>query len=223
MQIADSILLIEGFRGGSLRNTLSTLEHHFAGLHGSETSNQVAAEKINTHLIEAAFQVKKSSAQIDVIIHSVGILLALPYLLNESEVTEALSLGAGNTGKDFDLVTNQRIAEFKFIQWQGGPESIRQNSIFKDFYYLAEHDTSKSRYLYLLETERPLRFFTGRRILTSVLSRNQRLRDNFRDKYGDRFKVVQEYFEFRRSMVEIVDLRSTVAGLADILLKLQSP
>ena len=88
---------------------------------------------------------------------------------------------------------------------------------------MAEHDTSKSRYLYLLETERPLRFFTGRRILTSVLSRNQRLRDNFRDKYGDRFKVVQEYFEFRRSMVEIVDLRSTVAGLADILLKLQSP
>jgi hypothetical protein len=43
------------------------------------------------------------------------------------------------TGRSFDLETSYRVAvaEFKFIRWQGGPESIRQNQLFKDFYLLA--------------------------------------------------------------------------------------
>ena len=65
---------------------------------------------------------------------------------------EYVSLGAGNTGRAFDLETNQRIAEFKFIHWQGGPESIRQNSLFKDFYEMAEYDTRKQKFLYVLGT-----------------------------------------------------------------------
>ena len=43
------------------------------------------------------------------------------------------------TGRSFDLETSCRVAvaEFKFIRWQGDPESIRQNQLFKDFYLLA--------------------------------------------------------------------------------------
>jgi hypothetical protein len=43
------------------------------------------------------------------------------------------------TGRSFDLETSYRVAvaELKFIRWQGGPESIRQNQLFKDFYLLA--------------------------------------------------------------------------------------
>jgi hypothetical protein len=42
------------------------------------------------------------------------------------------------TGRSFDLETSDRVAvaEFKFIRWQGGPESIRQNQLFK-LYLLA--------------------------------------------------------------------------------------
>ena len=69
-----------------------------------------------------------------------------------------MSLGAGNTGRSFDQETDRRVAAFKFIRWQGGPESIRQNSVFKDFFLLAEHDTVKRRYLYVLGNHYPLKF-----------------------------------------------------------------
>jgi hypothetical protein len=32
-------------------------------------------------------------------------------------------IGAGYTGREFDLETNYRVAEFKFIHWRGGPEA----------------------------------------------------------------------------------------------------
>ena len=52
---------------------------------------------------------------------------------------------------------------------------------------------------------------------------NARLREDFRSKFEERFTVVREYFEYRRSMVEIIDLRDIVPGLSNILLNLQSP
>ena len=78
-----------------------------------------------------------------------------------------MSLGAGNTGRAFDLETNKRIAEFKFIRWQGGPEAIRQNALFKDFYFMAEHAGVKRKYLYVHDAHRqdphlPMRYDTGR-------------------------------------------------------------
>jgi hypothetical protein len=39
--------------------------------------------------------------------------------------------------------------EFKFIRWRGGPELIRQNGVFKDDVLVAEHATTKQKYLYL--------------------------------------------------------------------------
>jgi hypothetical protein len=37
------------------------------------------------------------------VIHAVGILTALPHILEHDERIETLSLGAGNTGRQFDL------------------------------------------------------------------------------------------------------------------------
>ena len=85
-------------------------------------------------MLQSAFQIKSVAGQINVIVHAVGILLSLPEILREGEEVISLSLGAGSTGKDFDLETNLSIAEFKFIQWRGGAEAIRQNQVFKDFY-----------------------------------------------------------------------------------------
>lgn len=69
--------------------------------------------------------------KVNVVIHALGILLCLPHILEADGTVQYVSLGAGNTGRQFDLETDRRVAEFKFIQWQGGPESIRQNSLFK--------------------------------------------------------------------------------------------
>ncbi|WP_283814259.1 hypothetical protein [Bradyrhizobium aeschynomenes] len=44
-------------------------------------------------------------------------MLCLPHILEEGEIVDYVSLGAGNTGRPFDLETNRRIAEFKFIHW----------------------------------------------------------------------------------------------------------
>jgi hypothetical protein len=103
---------------------------------------------------------------------------------NEAAHPDYVSLGAGNTGRAFDLETNQRIAEFKFIHWQGGPESIRQNSLFKDFHEMAECETPKEKYLCVLGTEHGEKFFNGGRALSSVLKGNVTLRKKFTDKFG---------------------------------------
>ena len=73
-----------------------------------------------------ALEAKKIFSQLNTIIHATGILLYSSRILQKGEIIESMSLGAGNTNKDFDLVTNIRIAEFKFIEWKGR-DSIRQN------------------------------------------------------------------------------------------------
>jgi hypothetical protein len=133
--------------------------------------------------------------------------------LVKGEKVEYLSLGAGNTGKQFDLETTHRIAEFKFINWKGGSETIRQNSLFKDFFGLAETDTAKEKYLYVLYIEKPLKFLTGKRKLSSVMSRNIALQRKFTSIYDQRFSVVKEYYEFRKNEVKLVDIVSLLPEL----------
>jgi hypothetical protein len=47
------------------------------------------------------------------------------------------------------------------LRWRGGPEAIRQNSIFKDVFQLAQSESAKRKYLYLLGTEYPLKSRPG--------------------------------------------------------------
>jgi hypothetical protein len=150
------------------------------------------------------------------VIHSLGILLCLPHLLNEGETIEYVSLGAGNTGRLFDLETSERVAEFKFIHWRGGPESIRQNQLFKDFYMLAENLTPKRKFLYVLGTEHPLKFLNGGRALKSVLSRNATVKKLFDDKYGSSLRTVREYYVPRKTAVTIEDVSALLGPLLAI-------
>ena len=163
--------------------------------------------------LAAASELKRIASQVNVTIHALGILLCLPHILEGSETIEYVSLGAGNTGRRFDLETDLRIAEFKFIRWRGGPESIRQNTTFKDFYELEVYPTPKRKYLYLLGTERALRFFRGRRAMKSVLSRNEELRRRFFDRFGERYSTVGEYFAEHRDLVEVADVSNWLPEL----------
>ena len=46
------------------------------------------------------------------------------------------------------------------------------------------------------------------------MSRNIRLRDDFRQRYQDRFSTVGEYYEYRRDRVQLVDLSTILPQFA---------
>jgi hypothetical protein len=207
----DYMDLLDEFSKTELTKTLASIEKKISGIDKRTSVNFLADNSATPEALVAAFAIKKASAQIDVLIHSMGILRTLPLILEKNEIVESVSLGAGNTGKKFDLETNIRVAEFKFIDWKGGSESIRQNGIFKDFYGLAEDVTIKKKQLFVLGDYYPLKFFNGRRAISSVLSRNRKIEKDFLGKYGERIKVVSEYYELYCNHVEIIDISSALA------------
>jgi hypothetical protein len=171
-------------------------------------------ESVDDSLLAAAFEIKRLSAQIDVIIHALGILISLPHILEPDEIILSVSLGAGNTGRAFDLETDKRVAEFTFIQWQGGAEPTRQNKVFVDLFNLVRDETDRKKKLYVLDSEYPLRFFNNKRAIKSVLEKHGNVSQEFFTKYGDRYRHVSEYFRDVQRFVEIVDLRRVVPALA---------
>src|SRR5258708_10345271 len=211
--LAGAIHLLQTFRGPDLTRTIGQIEKSLKGVSANSYAAVLATSGAKAEILGAAGLVKQLAGQIDVVVHTLGILLCLPYILRPGEVIDYVSLGAGNTNRNFDLETNQRIAEFKFIRWQGGSESIRQNSLFKDFYEMAECDTSKEKYLYVLGTEHGEKFFNGGRALPSVLKGNVTLRKKFSDKFGDRYSTVREYYMPRKGLVVIQDVSPFVPEL----------
>ncbi|MFH1976838.1 MAG: hypothetical protein ABIJ52_15020 [Pseudomonadota bacterium] len=217
MKLEEAARRVQNFEDGSLTKKLSNLEHIFKGMGAIQAKELCATNKLDANLLSASFELKKLAGQINVVIHAAGILASLPSLLIEGEKIEYLSLGAGNTGKQFDLETTHRIAEFKFINWKGGSESIRQNSLFKDFFGLAEEETEKDKYLYVLGIEKPLKFFNGKRKLSSVMSKNIALQSKFISIYALRFSIVNEYYKFRENNVKLVDIAPVLPELIEII------
>jgi hypothetical protein len=213
--LEDAVRRLEQFQGASLTNRLARYERQFLGADRESAAQLCAEAQIDGSLLTAATTVKQLAGQISVVIHAAGILTALPSILEPGEVVESLSTGAGNTGKAFDLETDRRVAEFKFITWRGGAESIRQNQLFKDFFYLSEADTTKRRDLYVVGLAHPLKFLQSQRSLTSVMSRDARLASNFWQLHGDRFGVVRQYYEHRKDRVTLRDLTPIVPELAN--------
>ncbi|MEZ8017835.1 hypothetical protein ACED63_05355 [Vibrio splendidus] len=206
MSIESAIEAIGKFQGDSLTESLSRLEEDIIGASAADSLEYCSERKIDDDFVASALAVKKVAGEINVIIHASGILHSLKDILKQGEVVQSVSLGAGNTGRKFDLETNLQVAEFKFIDWKGGAESIRQNGLFKDFYELAEYDTEKAKNLYVVGTHYPLKFLNGGRALTSVLSKQPAIYKGISDKYGSAVKVVRDYYEIHKSSVGIIDI-----------------
>src|SRR5436309_768744 len=213
MELYEAVSSLQQFAGSDLTKTLAAIEASLVGVTENTCANVMVDCGAKNDVLAAAGLVKQIAGQINVIIHALGILLCLPHILEADERVEYVSLGAGNTGKQFDLETNQRIAEFKFIRWQGGPEVIRQNALFKDFYFMAESPSAKSKYLYVLGTEYPLKFFNSGRSLSSVLSRHVSLKEQFIERFGERYRTVREYYGPRKDLVAIKDVSPWLADL----------
>lgn len=202
------------FTGPDLTRTLSQLETAALGMTDGRCRSFLQRAGAGREVLAAAAEMKKLAAQINVTIHALGILMCLPHILKKGERVESISLGAGNTGREFDLETNVRVAEFKFIHWRGKSETIRQNAVFKDHVSLVMHPTVKEKCLYLLGVDHALKFLRGGRALSSVLSRNEKLRGQFADRFGDRFVRVREYFAAHKDFVRIVDVSPWLSELA---------
>ena len=213
IDLAHVSTVLGGFTRADLGGTLSSIESAVKGLTAASCAKTLLAAGVTSEVLSAAASLKRLAGQVNVAIHATGILLCLPHILEADETVEYVSLGAGNTGREFDLETNLRIAEFKFIHWRGGAESIRQNQLFKDFCLLAESKSNKRKYLYVLGTETPLHFLHGGRALSSVLSRNVKLLDDLQTKHGSKFKKVCDYYLAHRHLVAIEDVSRWVPEL----------
>jgi hypothetical protein len=206
MSIEKAIKAIEAFQGASLTRHLASLEAQAIGINSADARKICTDVAIDDSFIQSALDIKKVAGQINVIIHASSILHALQGLLEEGEIVESVSLGAANAGKPFDLETNQRIAEFKFIDWQGGAETIRQNSLFKDFYHLAEYPTHKHKYLYVVGTYYPVKFLNSARSLRSVLSKEPVILQAIEHQYGTKMTYVSDYFKAHQDAVSLCDI-----------------
>ncbi len=206
------------FTGADLTATIANIERLISGVHAENCAAFLETANAGHAALAAAADLKRIAGQIHVTIHALGILLCLPHILEHNEKVVSVSLGAGNTGREFDLETNLRIAEFKFIKWRGGAETIRQNAVFKDFYLLESKKSSKRKYLYLLGTEHAMAFFRGQRMLSSVLSRNRKLADQFSDRFGSTYNTVGDYYAAHRTAVQIADVSPWLAELAERLI-----
>jgi len=122
--LSEAINSLETFGGADLTQTLARIEGSLQAVTLDGYAAVLAECRAKAEVLGAAALVKRLASQINVVVHALGILLCLPRILRPGEAIDYVSLGAGNTGRAFDLETNQRIAEFKFIRWQGGPESM---------------------------------------------------------------------------------------------------
>jgi len=216
MNLSDSAKLIKVFCNNALSDKLSKIEKSCVSKSSCNLRAIFSKFGVNKTILKASIELQDITSQIYIINHAVGILLSLPYILEQNEKILSLSLGAGNTGKQFDLETNLKIAEFKFIRWQNKSNTIRQNSTFKDFFYLAESTKRKHKYLYLTELDRPLKFLMGKRKLESVMSKNNQLLKEFRNKYNDKFIEISEYYKYKKNSVSIVDISTIVPDLSSV-------
>jgi hypothetical protein len=99
-QVVD---LLAKFSGNDLTATLSRLERSVRGLTALGTRRFLLEATATNEVFMAAAEMKRLAGQINVVIHSLGILLCLPHILEVGEQVEKVSLGAGNTGREFDL------------------------------------------------------------------------------------------------------------------------
>jgi len=155
--------------------------------------------------------VKKQAGQVNVEIHAYGILLVLSEIMDDDDEIEYLSLGAGSTGKEFDVSTRKMFAEFKFAEWDDGSNTIRQNTFFWNYLELTIKETAKKKYIFCYNTAKAKDFLeNSERTLESVFSKASKGKKH--EDYYDYKTVSGFYHEYRinhpdRERVEIVDLQ----------------
>lgn len=205
--VANAMDAVYVFTNGSppqLR--LRGLEQSVKSLNKAGIGRLLHDEAIDDALLRSSLVIKQLAGEIHVVIHAVGILLALPHILDEEETVVTASLGAGTGHMHYDLETTDRIAEFKFIRWRG-QDAVRQDGLFADFVKLAESGDPRKRQLFVVGAALPHRFlFEGKRSLASVCARRPKILKQIEEQHGSAFRTVRDYATAFEDQVELVDL-----------------
>lgn len=192
--------------GAGIGPTVAAVERRLEG----ETRAQLLAEEdLGDELLRGAMAVTRAIGDLYALVHAAGMIAAMRVILDDDERIESLSLGAGATGKP-DLVTNNRVAEFKFQRWTGN-DGARQRELVADVIRLAIDASGRPRCLYLLDKTRPLRWLgNSTRNLKSLLgsTRHAPLLDDVARVYGS----VETVAELWR----LIDPPITVVGLTEV-------
>jgi hypothetical protein len=69
-----------------------------------------------------------------------------------------------------------------------------------------------------LGIEHALKFFRGGRALSSVLSRGDKIKTFFSDRFGDQFHTAGEYYVAHEHAVQIVDVSPWLSELSERLI-----
>ncbi|HEY4949192.1 MAG TPA: hypothetical protein VIH88_02555 [Candidatus Acidoferrales bacterium] len=202
VDLAASVARIATFAGTNLASRIAQCEFEVAGLEKAHIAEWLGRGSIDQDLLVAARTIKRSAAQIDVVLHALGILLLLPEILEGGEVVESLSLGAGSSKQSrFDLETNRRVAEFTFIDWRGN-DNTRLQKIFKDFYRLAEFATNKKKELWVTEDGYVLKYLMSGSSIRSATHKNRDVWECFQAKYP-LVEGVKDYYRLHAGAVSL--------------------
>lgn len=143
--------------------------------------------------------------------HASGIINCLPKILLKNEYVESLSLASGAEGEGIDLVTNFRIAEFKFSQWQSdAANGMRKRQVFADCVNLFLHPTNKKKELYVIGAETIKKYFQSNRASWSkVLSKSGGLDKRLAEYLSDK-RINGEFLNdiYSISNVEIFEIKN---------------
>ena len=197
----DALQIVSDFKSTNLKQELNKLRSNLIG----KSKNEITEPK---HLFEAALEVKRISAQIDEMVHASGIIKCLPLILEEDEVIEDLSLASGADGEGIDLVTNKRIAEFKFSVWQvGKANGMRRRQVFGDLVQLYINPSKKKKEVFVMSYAMVIKFLKGRSKWEKVLSKSGSLKENLELHLSkNRFDVNTVNDIFNISGVQVKDI-----------------
>lgn len=194
--------LIENFNSNELKHNVRLWKESLLNKTKDDLFEILNSNNTSKDLLQTAISVKPLIGQINIIIHALGIMHSLPYILESDETIESVSLGADSSSGEFDLETNLRVAEFKFIDWKG-KDSMRLQNTFKDYYQLAIAPTDKIKYLYLTDATLFLTFLNGNRKVGKILRSYSKVSENMSSLYKE---MAMREFCSHVGSVEIVSL-----------------
>jgi hypothetical protein len=194
----------------ALTQRVKNLEAALVGRSASAAVAPIGEALLGAPTLVGALELKAVAGQIDTLVHVCGVATALAWVLEPDETIVYVSLGAGTGDRLYDLETDRRIAEFKFTKWQAaGHNSAREQVLLADVVNLAEADTAKDRYMYVLGVDQQRKFLESGRSLASMMARRQPLLAKVRDRHPD-VSTVGGYWAAVQDRVRLVDLVDVV-------------
>jgi hypothetical protein len=166
----------------------------------------------------AAVEMKRLAGQIDVIIHALASFCACRTSSNpvsgSNMFRSELATRAGSS-------TLRLIYEWPSSRLSDGEAEPRQYGRIRSSRISScsprSPPPSESIFIYSAHTT-PLKFLWGGRALTSVLSQDDKVRQIFLERFGDRFRTIRDYYAVHGRAVQIEDVSSWLPGLAKELI-----